>query len=278
MSKPESEKSGKKKEDIIIKKVKKISGGHHGGAWKVAYADFVTAMMAFFLLMWLVTALKPQVKAAVASYFREGGKITLTRGGPPSPDIDMPPTTDKEPIDLSEGEGGDALYEAKELKKSIEEMVESQLSDLKDQIVVKLADGKVRIEIVDKEKNPLFAVGSSALNQNAEKIIREVTKTILNMPNKIVIEGHTDSLNYAGSKYTNWELSTERASAARKALENNGMGENRIEMVAGYASTIPLIQGDPANPKNRRISIVILPKNGGKTQHSASPKDADLQD
>lgn len=254
MAKSDGEKSGKKEGNIIIKKVKKISGGAHGGAWKVAYADFVTAMMAFFLLMWLISALKPQTKAAIASYFREGS--TLTRGGPPTPDTDIPPAAPEDKPDV-----GDGMAEAMELQQDIEEIIESKLSDLKDQIIVELANGNVRVEIVDKERNPLFMVGSSSLNENAKKIIRELTKAVVDVPNKVIIEGHTDSLNFAGSKYTNWELSTERASAARQVLENSGMGQDRIVMVAGYASNIPLIKNDPSNPANRRISIVILSKN-----------------
>jgi len=254
MAKAEGEKSGKKESNIIIKKVKKISGGAHGGAWKVAYADFVTAMMAFFLLMWLIAAMKPQTKAAVASYFKSDSK--LTRGGPPTPDTDAPAASPDEAPDLGEG-----MAEAMELQKDIEEIIETKLSDLKDQIIVELANGNVRVEIVDKERNPLFQVGSSSLNENAKKIIRELTKAVVDVPNKVIIEGHTDSLNFSGSKYTNWELSTERASAARQILENSGMKQDRIVMVAGYAANIPLIKNDPSNPENRRISIVILSKN-----------------
>jgi chemotaxis protein MotB len=254
MAKGEGEKSGKKESNIIIKKVKKISGGAHGGAWKVAYADFVTGMMALFLLMWLISALKPQTKAAIASYFREGS--TLTRGGPPTPDVDLPPASQDEPADLGEG-----MAEAMELQQDIEEIIETKLSELQDQIIVQLANGNVRIEIVDKAKNPLFPVGSSSLNENAKHIIRELTKAVIDVPNKVIIEGHTDSLNYSGSKYTNWELSTERAAAARQVLESSGMKQDRIAMVAGYAANVPLVKNDPSNPENRRISIVILSKN-----------------
>ncbi len=254
MAKGEGEKGGKKESNIIIKKVKKIAGGAHGGAWKVAYADFVTAMMAFFLLMWLIAAMKPQTKAAVAAYFREGS--TLTKGGPPTPDMDIPPASPDEAPDMGEG-----MAEAIELQQDIEEIIETKLSELQDQIIVKLANGNVRIEIVDKARNPLFAVGSSALNDNAKLIIRELTKAVVDVPNKVIIEGHTDSLSYTGSKYTNWELSTERAAAARQILESNGMKQERIAMVAGFASNIPLVKNDPGNPENRRISIVILSKN-----------------
>ncbi|WP_035276342.1 flagellar motor protein MotB [Desulforegula conservatrix] len=254
MAKADGDKGGKKESNIIIKKVKKISGGAHGGAWKVAYADFVTAMMAFFLLMWLIAAMKPQTKAAVAAYFKSDSK--LAKGGPATPEVDVPPTSPEDKPDVGEG-----LAEAMELQQDIEEIIESKLSDLKDQIIVELANGNVRIEIVDKERNPLFQVGSSALNDNAKKIIKELTKAVVDVPNKLIIEGHTDSLNFAGSKYTNWELSTERASAARQVLESSGMNQDRIVMVAGYAANIPLIKNDPANPENRRISIVILSKN-----------------
>lgn len=254
MAKGEGEKSGKKEGNIIIKKVKKISGGAHGGAWKVAYADFVTAMMAFFLLMWLISALKPQTKAAIASYFKEGS--TLTKGGPPTPDVDVPAASPDEAPDLGEG-----MAEAMELQQDIEEIIETKLSDLKDQIIVELANGNVRIEIVDKERNPLFSSGSSSLNENARKIIRELTKAIIDVPNKVILEGHTDSVSYSSSKYTNWELSTERAASARQVLADSGMNQDRIAMVAGYAANVPLIKNDPANPENRRISIVILSKN-----------------
>jgi len=244
---------GKKKEGttIIIKKVKKGHGGHHGGAWKVAYADFVTAMMAFFLLMWLINSVKPETKAALSKYFSED--TTLTQGGPPTPstDIDLPP---QDPTEQSE-----AMTKSMELEEELREIVDQMLSGLKDQIIVKLVDGNVRIEIVDKERNPLFASGSSELSESAKKIIKEMTKALFDIPNMVVIEGHTDAVNFSTTKYTNWELSTERASAARKVLETSGLPPERIAMVAGYASSIPFVIKNPLSPENRRISIVVLP-------------------
>ncbi len=243
---------GKKKEgNIIIKKVKKGGhGGHHGGAWKVAYADFVTAMMAFFLLMWLLNAVKPETKEALSKYFK--GEELPTEGAPPttSTDIDLPPS-----------EPADGLSQSMELEENMREIVDQMLSDLKDQIVITLADGNVRIEIVDKERNPLFASGSSELSETAKKIIKEMTKALIGLPNKVIIEGHTDSVNFSTTRYTNWELSTERASAARKVLETSGLLPERIALVAGYASTIPFVKKNPTSPENRRISIVVLPPN-----------------
>ncbi len=242
---------GKKKEGtIIIKKVKKGHGGHHGGAWKVAYADFVTAMMAFFLLMWLINSIKPETKVEISKYFK--GEEMATEGKPPTPstDIDIPP----DPDEMSE-----ALSKSMALEEDMREIVDQMLSEMKDQIIITLEDGSVRMEIVDKERNPLFASGSSELSDTAKKIIKEMTKALVNLPNKVVIEGHTDAVNFSTARYTNWELSTERASAARKVLESSGLSPERIAMVAGYASTIPFIKKNPNSPENRRISIVVLP-------------------
>lgn len=242
---------GKKKEgNIIIKKVKKGHGGHHGGAWKVAYADFVTAMMAFFLLMWLVNSVKPETKAALSKYFKD--EPMATEGTPPTPstDIDIPP----DPDEMSE-----VMTKSMELEEDMREIVDQMLSEMKDQIIITLEDGSVRLEIVDKERNPLFASGSSELSESAKKIIKEMTKAMINVPNKVIIEGHTDAVNFSTTRYTNWELSTERASAARKILESSGLAPERIAMVAGYASTIPFIKKNPNSPENRRISIVVLP-------------------
>jgi len=246
---------GKKKEStIIIKKIKKGHGGHHGGAWKVAYADFVTAMMAFFLLMWLINTVKPETKVALSKYFKDESPIT--EGGLPTPstDIDIPPRDAEIPDDMSEN-----LANAMRLEEEMREIVEEMLSGMKDQIVIELVEGNVRIEVVDKERNPLFASGSSELNENAKKIIKELAKAIVDIPNKIIIEGHTDAISFSTNKYSNWELSTERASAARKILEASGLAPERIAMVAGYASTIPFVKKNPASPENRRISIVVLP-------------------
>ncbi|MFA5907106.1 MAG: flagellar motor protein MotB [Desulfobacula sp.] len=243
---------GKKKEgNIIIKKVKKGGhGGHHGGAWKVAYADFVTAMMAFFLLMWLINSVKPETKEALSKYFK--GEEIPTEGAPPTTktDIDIPP----DPDEMSE-----AIAKSMELEEDMREIVDQMLSEMKDQIIITLEDGSVRMEIVDKERNPLFASGSSELSESAKRIIKEMTKAMINVPNKVIIEGHTDAVNFSTTRYTNWELSTERASAARKVLESSGLAPERIAMVAGYASTIPFIKKNPNSPENRRISIVVLP-------------------
>jgi len=237
---------------IIIKKIKKGHGGHHGGAWKVAYADFVTAMMAFFLLMWLINTVDPETKVALSKYFIS--ESTLTEGGTPTPstDVDLPPA----PSDAA-----DDLSRSMELEDNIRQIIDEMLSDLKDQIIITLADGNVRIEIIDKEHNPLFASGSSELSESAKKIIKEMTRALVDLPNKIIIEGHTDAVNFSTTRYTNWELSTERASEARKVLETSGLLPERIAMVAGYASTIPFVKENPASPENRRISIVVLPPN-----------------
>ncbi len=222
---------------IIIKKIIKKAGGHHGGSWKVAYADFVTALMAFFLLMWLVTALSQQQKKGVAQYvqsYKVGQGEGIGAGG--------------------EGSGMSA--------ESVQEMllsnIQERLSELKDQILVSLSKGNVRIEIVDKDERSIFPSGSSEPSPETVKILKEIAQSVTKLGNKVVIEGHTDATSYSTNRYTNWELSTDRASAARKILEDNGLNPDRIAMVAGYAATLPLIPENPNDPKNRRISITLL--------------------
>lgn len=252
---------------IIIKRVKKTAGeGGHGGSWKVAYADFVTAMMAFFLLMWLITMVSPEKRARVASYFKyyaifEKSGISVLEGG--SKEIIY---SGGEAFNVQEAQGkgkGEKKGELKpaEVKQKVTEAIERKLSELKGQIIVEAFKDSVRIDIVDSEGNPIFPVGDTNLTPNGKRILKELTESIMGMDNKIVIEGHTDALSYRTNKYTNWELSIERASAARREMESLGLNPDRISMVTGYASTRPLIKENPNDARNRRISIVILHEN-----------------
>jgi chemotaxis protein MotB len=243
---------------VIIKKVRKRGhdSGHHGGQWKVAYADFVTAMMAFFLLMWLIAILSPETKKSMAQYFQEVG-IFQNNG--------------KGFLDKSNGIMGDAgtprvaspnrevsQMSREEFRDRLKRDIETKLAEVKDQIMVEIFEGGVRIQMIDKEGSPMFALGSPDLTEAARKIIGVIASNIRDMGNDVAIEGHTDALSYASNRYTNWELSTERASSARKELETEGLNADRLIRVAGYAAKEPLIKTNPADPRNRRISIVLL--------------------
>jgi chemotaxis protein MotB len=264
-----------KHQQIIIKKVKGKGhgGGHHGGEWKVAYADFITAMMAFFLLMWLIAILSPEKKQTMAQYFKDfsfmqqGGSGFLDketgimgRGG-----VDKSNWTSEIP------KGGPNQLTREELRDELKKEVETKLSDVKDQILVDLFEGGVRIQLIDKEGNPMFALGSPDLTPSAKKILKTITTHIKEQSNDVAIEGHTDALNYSTAKYTNWELSTERASAARKVLEAEGFNSSRLIRVAGYASKDLLIRDNPNDPRNRRISIILLDNNSNKNSQIPLP-------
>jgi chemotaxis protein MotB len=252
---------------IIIKRVKKTAReGGHGGSWKVAYADFVTAMMAFFLLLWLITMVSPEKRARVASYFKyyaifeksgismlEGsGKDVLYLGGD---GVNIPQERGKP------GKSTNIKKTPQQLKEEVVGRIQSNLGHLKGQVIIEDFKDNVRIEIVDSEGAPIFPVGDSSLTQNGKKLLKEITESLLDIDNKIVIEGHTDALSYKSNKYTNWELSTARASVARSEMEALGLNPDRISMVSGYAATKPLIKDNPNDPRNRRVSIVVLFEN-----------------
>jgi len=241
---------------IIVKKVKKTINSHHGGSWKVAYADFITAMMAFFLLLWLISMVSPEKRARVAAYFKhfsifeESGTSFMEKQSGVFDERGQ--SAEKAP---EEYVGDNPSPE--NIKETLRKGIEKKLGDVKEQVLVDIVEGGVRIQMIDKDGNLMFNLGSTELTPAAKEILRVISEHIKTMPNKVTIEGHTDALRYARSDYSNWELSTERASSARKELEANGLDPDRIARVAGYADTDPLIKEDPYNPRNRRISIIL---------------------
>ncbi|MFA6283938.1 MAG: flagellar motor protein MotB [Desulfurivibrionaceae bacterium] len=276
--------------NIIIRKVKKVQGGgHHGGSWKVAFADFMTGMMAFFLLMWLVNMTTKPQKEKLAHYFQEysifeeggkgGGKelisteqeaatqITVTQTPPPSAD--------------TEGEASPAGLE--QFKNKLEQEIEQRLADLKDQVHIEVVEGGVKVDIMDKEGNPMFPLGSTVLTESGQKILKVLCDNIRNTSNRIEIEGHTDAVSYAKKEFGNWELSTARASAARVEVEKNGIPPSRLLRVSGYAATEPIIKDNPFDPRNRRISLRLYPEKKGaspaqpQAQAPVQPKPAQPQ-
>ena len=286
---------------IYIKRVKKVAGGHHGGAWKVAYADFVTAMMAFFLVMWLVTAVSKEQRAAIFDYFKnpsmEPGKSVkpapgqMGPGGASTSPIDLgggldaprssPTQTERigatvmtspaPPIDIKSEEQkaaeADAMAREEErrqldaLMQDLKEAInQSQaLQPFKDQLLLDITPDGLRIQIVDAQNRPMFDLGSSRLKPYTTDILREVAQYLKTVSKRISITGHTDTTPYAGiSGYTNWELSTDRANAARRALEAAGYDTGQIARVTGLSSSVLFDRDNPRSPVNRRISIVVM--------------------
>lgn len=276
----------------IIKKVKKSGhGGAHGGSWKVAYADFVTAMMAFFLLLWLISMVSEDKRARVSQYFKyfslfeKSGQsmmmdnqvikskieiVDTTDAGDKESNLDDAVTDDISPMGNINVVG---MLESPidRLKEDLKRQVEEKLANMKDQVLVDIYDGAVRIEIVDKKGgSAMFSSGSREMTSEGKNALRVIAESIKDVQGKIAIEGHTDATTYAGSQYSNWELSTERASAARKELENSGMSPDKLIRVAGYAATEPLIEEDAYDPRNRRISIRVFPEEVSSSSGSGS--------
>lgn len=241
---------------IIVKKGKKGGHGHHGGAWKVAYADFVTAMMALFIVLW-VLGQNDDVKKSVSSYFKDPtgyspyGKNVIT-GAPSSP---LPITTTKSQKREEE------KLKFEEMKSKIqEELGQNQaFASVSQYIEFEMINEGLRIELLESADNIFFGIGSSQLNANASKLIQEIGQQVATLNNNIVIEGHTDARPFvAGSEnYTNYELSTDRANAARRALIKGGVSSKQIDEIRGCADKRLRNPEDPYSLVNRRISIVI---------------------
>ena len=250
------------RQKIIIRRVKKKTHeGHHGGSWKVAYADFVTAMMAFFLLLWLLSMVSPEKRIALTEYFKsaslfreekaQSGASFLDKS---SGVLDMGRAPKKQTYRMAPEEKTNAEELAKKMRASIEEHMQA----MENQVFVDTTNEGVRIQIVDNEGSEIFRLGSDTPTQKARQIMRLVSENIREKPNRIAIEGHTDSAPFKGAQKTNWELSTSRASAARRELENNGIDPGRIARVVGYADQELLIADNPKDLRNRRISIILL--------------------
>ena len=270
---------------IIIKKIRKGGHGHHGGAWKVAFADFVTAMMAFFMLLWLMGSTTPQQKQAISNYMNDPITSSGPGGAGANPVIDggaglldnagksMTPQENKpEPVepaaDHTPEEEAKQIAEAVErqqlerLQEQMEQALSAQaLQPYKDQLLLDITSEGLRIQIIDKENRPMFAQGSPVLQSYTREILHEIVKVIKTVPNKISISGHTDRTPYASTNgYSNWELSADRANSARRELLVGGLEEDKIGRVVGLSSSVLFDKQNPFNPTNRRISIIVMNK------------------
>ena len=279
---------------ILIKKVKKVSGGgHHGGAWKVAYADFVTAMMAFFLLMWLINTTDPEQKRGIAEYFAPASVSETTSGSggilggtalgddgpkssgsqsviqelaPEAPDTDRPgPSSNLSSAsdaalqaEVQKREAAEFASAAESLRQAMQSMPE--LAELSKQLIVDQTPEGLRIQLVDQEGRSMFDNNSARPNARAQVLLRAVSKVINQLPNRISITGHTSATagSNRASAPADWSLSSDRANASRLVLQSAGVDADRIYSVAGKAGSDPLYPDDPSLAGNRRIAIVLL--------------------
>lgn len=303
---------------IVIKRRKKGEHGHHGGAWKVAYADFVTAMMAFFLLLWLLNAATKEQLRGISDYFApistksstSGGNgllagRTMSKSGVFVDDVPGSPDNDRRPPAQGGGEGDDAAVAEEEPPRGISDAALDELLRKRDEQQFRTAEKQLReaiagsrelqglagslmiddtpeglrIQIIDQAGLAMFPRGGAAMLPHTRQMLEMVARVIQTMPQDIDITGHTDATLYTGgTDYSNWELSADRANAARRALEQSGIAERRIARVVGKAATEPLVANDPEAPGNRRLSLVMLrrtvsapPANPAKAAAAAGP-------
>ena len=268
----------------IIKKVNKRGGhgGHHGGAWKVAYADFVTAMMALFIVLWIV-ANNVTVRASVADYFRDPGAMHKTSSGVMNGSNSMKPFSDAQPTQPvvppsqpPQPTGTASPPQQAEMEKFRQEgerlmqMIAAipDLSRFKDQIEIKITKDGLRIELIEQAEGLFFDIGSARLKSDAMQLLRLIASRIGAFPNDVVIEGHTDSRPYTRAGYNNWDLSTDRANSARRVIEESGIRERQITSINGYADRRLKNPDKPLDYSNRRVTILVA----FSTSLSSEPK------
>lgn len=288
------------KPTVIVRRVKKVQkGGHHGGSWKVAYADFVTAMMAFFMVMWLLAATTKPERAAISEYFRNPSPLSGA-SSTPAPGMAGPGGASTSMIklggatDVSRGNSNDPFQNRQEalptpveererekkrleaLKQELQEAISKSqaLEPFKDQLLLDITPEGLRIQIVDKQNRPMFDLGSARLMPYTQAILVELSHFINQVPNRISVTGHTDTTAYSTQLgYGNWELSADRANAARRTLLEGGMDEAKVARVVGLSSSVLFDKSNPQNPINRRISIVVMNK---RTEAAISAENGNL--
>ncbi len=300
--------------DIIIKKVKKVAGGHHGGAWKVAYADFVTAMMAFFLLLWLLATTSPQTKVGLAEYFtptfglKDAKGVGVQGGTNPNPegksqsntsdpgivvgrvsqgpdaaaptkkldnaskddqtgkDVTAPPTAENPEKDKQDvtGDKGSKDADSEEFKRVEQDLLNAfenspELKEYKNNIMITQTPEGLRIDMVDDQNRPMFSPGGAMVTEAGKAVMKAVNQVVQTTDSKVSVAGHTDATPFgAGTSYTNWELSSDRANAARRFFTQVGMEKERVAKMQGMGGEDLLVPNEPNSPRNRRISLTLL--------------------
>jgi chemotaxis protein MotB len=248
-----------KEQPVIIKKIIKKGGhAHHGGAWKLAYADFVTAMMAFFLLMWLLGATDEKTRKGISEYFQDPYEASRIDKG------QIPTLEEIAPTEIDRQTDENDQLKLEMLKEKIQDMIDAnpKLAEVKDQIKLETTPEGLRVQIIDNKNMPMFKLASSETEPQIRLILRAMAPVINKLPNKITINGHTDARPFPGKRkgYTNWELSSDRANAARYELNDGGLAEEKILRVTGLSASIPYNPANPDDPMNRRISIIVMNK------------------
>lgn len=250
--------------------IRKRHGGHgvgaHGGGWKIAYADFMTAMMAFFLVMWLLSSATPTQLKGVAEHFKMPLKVALQGGQKSSTSTSVIPGGGPEPVskdgEVAAADAREDSREVENLKDRLEQLLRDDpvFQQFRSQLLVDITTEGLRLQIVDSENRPMFELASATVAPHMRTILRELAPMLNEWPNKITVAGHTDSVVYAlGDKaYSNWELSADRANASRRELAAGGLAEAKVLRVMGLADSMHLDKADPKNPVNRRISIIVL--------------------
>lgn len=269
---------------VLVRKRKAHLAGHHGGSWKIAYADFMTAMMAFFLVMWLLAIASPQELTQIAEYFRTPLKVALTSGdkisaeSSPIPGGGGDPMQQeglvKKPVDSPEKRAEELRLN--KLREKLDQLIESdpRLKALRPHLLINMVDEGLRIQIVDSRNRPMFKTGSAQVENYMRDILRAIAPILNDLPNKISLSGHTDDLPYATGErgYSNWELSAERANASRRELIAGGLSEGKVLRVVGMAATMSLKQHGADDAVNRRITVLVLNK---ETQQGIEHENAE---
>lgn len=265
--------SKKSNNNIIVKrKSKGHGGGHHGGSWKIAYADFMTAMMAFFLVMWLLSTSSPEQRKQIADYFKSPENIAMANGDKNSLSSSVIPGggDDMMKQDGEEYKHNDNVerYEMQALHDKIKDLIEvdPRLNDFKSNLLLRITESGLLIQIIDSQDRPMFKLGSKKPEEYMVNILQALVPIFNTIPNRLTLTGHTDSLPFANGEagYSNWELSTDRANASRQVLVNGGLKVDKILQVIGMANNLGVGEIDPDSPANRRMTILVVSKNKEK--------------
>lgn len=288
---------------IVIKRIKKGGGGHHGGAWKLAYADFMTALMAFFLLMWLLGSTSSGDLKGIADFFQNPLKVSMSGGsgsgdatsilkgggkdltsqsgqvkrGDTEPRKKAAPEKDVKSEDLRREFERLEKASLSGLKGNIEKLIDgnAMLRQFKNQLLIDVTPEGLRIQIIDEKNRPMFDTSSAELKPYSKVVLREIGKALNAVPNKVSFSGHTDAAQFSGGEkgFSNWELSANRANASRREMIAGGMDENKVLRVVGLSSTVLFDKNDPLGPSNRRINIVVLNK---RTEEALLQEDGNV--